>query len=352
MRDNLWLACRPRSELKHGRAHAEDLQAGDQAPLFDPRHQTSTNRQPGRSPKPHSAPRPKLWPLSTYDTQVRLFLIPFFLGSFFLIVLPALITVGIAFTKYNAIQPPTWTGLDNFRMLLASPLARLSLQISLQFIFLAVPLRLLGALLMALLLQARGRLFGGLRAAVYLPTILPEGAFALIWLWILNPLYGPLNAVLGTLGLPTPDWLLDPSTARMSFVLMALFTIGEGMVVLLIGLKTIPRVYYEVARVDGANAWQSFLRITLPLLTPWLLILTFRDIVVSLQNTFTPSFVMTYGGPYYATTFVPLLLFELAFDRFDFGAAAAMTVVLYLLTTLLVIGIVNVVGLNRHDDVI
>jgi len=283
---------------------------------------------------------------------VRLFLLPFLLGSLLLIVLPALITVGVAFTRYNAIQPPVWVGLDNFRTLWNSPLARLSLRSSLQFIFLAVPLRVLGALALAMLLQPAGRLFGSLRAAVYLPTIIPEGAFALIFLWILNPLYGPLNAVLGGLGLPTPDWLLSPTTARLSFVLMALFTIGEGMVVLLVGLKTIPKIYYEVAKVDGAGAWQSFWRITLPLLTPWLLVLTFRDIVVSLQNTFTPSFVMTYGGPYYATTFIPLLLFELAFDLFDFGAAAAMMVVMYILTGLLVIGIINLVGLNTRDDVI
>ena len=283
---------------------------------------------------------------------MRLFLLPFLLGSLLLIVLPALITVGVAFTRYNAIQPPVWVGLDNFRTLWNSPLARLSLRSSLQFIFLAVPLRVLGALALAMLLQPAGRLFGSLRAAVYLPTIIPEGAFALIFLWILNPLYGPLNAVLGGLGLPTPDWLLSPTTARLSFVLMALFTIGEGMVVLLVGLKTIPKIYYEVAKVDGACAWQSFWRITLPLLTPWLLVLTFRDIVVSLQNTFTPSFVMTYGGPYYATTFIPLLLFELAFDLFDFGAAAAMMVVMYILTGLLVIGIINLVGLNTRDDVI
>ncbi|MFZ1595801.1 MAG: sugar ABC transporter permease [Anaerolineae bacterium] len=310
-----------------------------------------TNSRPANVKNPNAAPGSGTWSLSAYETQARLFLIPFFLGSLILIVLPALITLGVAFTKYNAIQPPTWVGLNNFRALLASPLARLSLRISLQFIFLAVPLRLLGALLMALLLQQSGRLFGGLRAAVFLPTILPEGAYALIWLWILNPLYGPLNAVLHAVGLPTPDWLLDPATARMSLVLMSLFTIGEGMVLLLVGLKTIPRVIYEAARVDGANAWQSFWRISLPLLTPWLLLLTFRDIVVTLQNTFTPSFVMTYGGPYYATTFVPLLVFELAFDLFDFGLAAAMTVILYLLTSLLVVGIVNLVGLNRHDDI-
>lgn len=304
-------------------------------------------------PSPSHVRRPfSRWSPTSFDGQVRLFLLPFLLGSLVLIVLPALITVGVAFTKYNAIQPPVWVGLDNFRTLWNSPLARLSLRSSLQFIFLAVPLRVLGALALAMLLQPAGRLFGGLRAAVYLPTIIPEGAFALIFLWILNPLYGPLNAVLGGLGLPTPDWLLNPTTARLSFVLMALFTIGEGMVVLLVGLKTIPKVYYEVARVDGAGAWQSFWRITLPLLTPWLLVLTFRDIVVSLQNTFTPSFVMTYGGPYYATTFIPLLLFELAFDLFDFGAAAAMMVVMYILTGLLVIGIINLVGLSNRDDVV
>ena len=311
----------------------------------------STNLQPaGR----HSQPvlRSGAWSLPRYEAQVRLFLVPFFLGSLILIVLPALITLGVAFTKYNAIQPPTWVGLDNFRALLASPLARLSLRISLQFIFLAVPLRLLGALFLALLLQPAGRLFGGLRAAVFLPTILPEGAYALIWLWILNPLYGPMNAVLHAVGLPTPPWLLNPDTARMSLALMSLFTIGEGMVMLLVGLKTIPNVIHEAARVDGASAWQSFWRISLPLLTPWLLLLTFRDIVVSLQNTFTPSFVMTYGGPYYATTFAPLLLFELAFDLFDFGLAAALAVVLYLLTSLLVMGIMNLVGLNQHDDVV
>ncbi len=313
----------------------------------------TANTPPSIAPASHADyRRPSRWSLRSFDGQVRLFLLPFLLGSLVLIVLPALITIGVAFTKYNAISAPTWVGLDNFRTLLNSPLARLSLRSSLQFIFLAVPLRVLGALLLALLLQPAGRLFGGLRAAAYLPTIIPEGAFALIFLWILNPLYGPLNAVLGALGLPTPDWLLDPTTARLSFVLMALFTIGEGMIVLLVGLKTIPKVYYEVARVDGAGAWQAFWRITLPLLTPWLLILTFRDIVVSLQNTFTPSFVMTYGGPYYATTFIPLLLFELAFDLFDFGAAAAMMVVMYILTALLVIGIINLVGLSNRDEII
>jgi multiple sugar transport system permease protein len=289
--------------------------------------------------------------LTSYDGQVRLFLLPFFLGSILLVALPALVTVGIAFTHYNAIEPPQWAGVENFRRLFNSPLARLSVRSSLEFLFLAVPSRLLGALCMALLLQRGGRLFSGARAAVYLPTIIPEGAYALIWLWILNPLFGPLNLLIGWLGLPQPQWLVEAGPTRMAFVLMACFTMGEGMIVLLVGLRTIPKALYEAARVDGAGLLRSFLHITLPLLTPWLLLLTLRDLVVSLQNTFIGSFVITYGGPYYATTYVPLLLYELAFDFFDFGMAAALLVVSYILTGILVIGIINLVGLDRQDHV-
>lgn len=289
--------------------------------------------------------------LTSYEGQVWLFLLPFLLGSFLLIVLPALVTIGIAFTHYNAIEPPRWAGLDNFRRLLESPLAWLSLRSSLEFLFLAVPSRLLGALGMALLLQRGGRFFIGSRAAAYLPTIIPEGAYALLWLWILNPLFGPINLALGWLGLPQPQWLVESGPTRMAFVLMALFTIGEGMVVLLVSLRTIPKAYYEAARVDGAGMLYTFIWITLPLLMPWLLLLTLRDLVVSLQNTFIASFVITYGGPYYATTYVPLLLYELAFDFFDFGMAAALLVVSYIATGMLVVGIINLVGLDRQGHV-
>jgi multiple sugar transport system permease protein len=304
-----------------------------------------------QSAQPAARRRSLRWFLASYDGQVRLFLLPFLLGSLLLVALPALVTVVIAFTQYNAIEPPRWVGLDNFRRLLESPLARLSLRTSLQFLFLAVPLRLLGALGMALLLQSTGRFFAGSRAAAYLPTIIPEGAYALLWLWILNPLFGPLNLALGWLGLPQPQWLVEPEPTRMAFVLMALFTIGEGMVVLLVGLRTIPKAYYEAARVDGAGALTTFARITLPLLAPWLLLLTLRDLVVSLQNTFIASFVMTYGGPYYATTYIPLLLYELAFDFFDFGLAAALLVVSYIVTAMLVVGIVNLAGLDEQGHV-
>jgi multiple sugar transport system permease protein len=125
---------------------------------------------------------------------------------------------------------------------------------------------------------------------------------------------------------------------------MMLFTIGEGFIVMLAGLQSIPRAYYESARVDGASSWQAFWRITFPLVLPWLLLLSFRDLIVSMQNTFTPSFVMTYGGPYYATTYAPLLIYELAFDFLDFGMAAAALLVTYVIILMIIGGVMNIIS--------
>jgi multiple sugar transport system permease protein len=258
--------------------------------------------------------------------------------------------MAVAFTEYNSIGVPTWVGLENFTRLVRSDYVRISLYNTAIFVSLAVPLRLAGALGLALLLHQKGRLYGWYRAAVYLPTIIPEVAYALIWLWIFNPLYGPLNLALSWMGLSPPSWLADPVTARLAIVLMLSFQIGEGFVVLLAGLQTIPKSFYESARVDGASGWQTFTRITLPLLAPWLLILTFRDLILSLQNTFTPSFVLTYGGPYYATTFAPLLIYEIAFDFFDFGLAAALLLLIYLVMAIIVLTVLNLVQSRTEFD--
>lgn len=276
-----------------------------------------------------------------YRAQLRLFLIPYLLGTFLLFVIPALATIAIAFTDYNTLRPPVWVGLGNFLRIFQSDITRLSLRSSLIFVALAVPLRLLAAFGMALLLQGQHRLFGVYRSAVYLPTVIPEAAYALIWLWIFNPLYGPLNAILSWSGLPAPAWLAQEETARLAIVIVATFQMGEGFIVLLAGLQNIPRALYEAAKVDGAGGWQMFLRITLPLMLPWLLLLTFRDLIMSLQNSFTPSFVMTYGGPYYATTFVPLLIYELAFDLRDLGLASAITLLIYVASLLAILVMVR-----------
>ncbi len=284
---------------------------------------------------------------TSYQKQLRWMLGPYLWGTVVLIVIPALATAVIAFTHYTTLESPTWVGLQNFRDLFANDYARYAVFNSLFFVAFAVPLRILSAFFFALLLQHRARFFGFYRTAVYLPTIIPEAAYALVWLWVFNPVYGPLNLILGTFGLPTPAWLADPILARLAIVILSVFQMGEGFIVLLVGLQSIPRAFYESASIDGATRAQSFWRITLPLITPWLLILLFRDLLASLQNTFTPSYILTYGGPYYATTFIPLVVYELGFDFFEFGMAAALLLLTYMGIGALILAILNISGLNK-----
>jgi len=270
-------------------------------------------------------------------TRVYIFLTPYLLGSLLLILLPAGLSFYIAFTKYNGISDPVVVGWENLQFLRSEPLFKVALINSLLFISAAVPLRVFGALLLALFYNRSGRGIGLYRAAVYLPTVIPDAAFALTWTWILNPIYGPLNALIRTFGIPAPGWLADSAWALPALILMSLFQIGEGFVLLLVGLRHIPPETYDAARVDGASRWKTLTTITLPLLSPWLVILTVRDVVLTFQNTFAPAYLMTRGGPYYATFFLPQMVYESAFDGLRFGLAAAVMLLIFIYTLLLVL---------------
>jgi multiple sugar transport system permease protein len=278
----------------------------------------------------------KLQTLTSHHRRQSLALLtPYLLGTLLLIALPAGISFALAFTRFNGVTPPVFNELQNFQYLRLEPLAWVAILNSLLFIIQAIPLRILAALALALLLNRPRRGIGFYRAAAYLPTVIPDAAFALTWTWILNPIYGPLNLILTALGLPAPAWLVDQNWALRGLVLMSLFQIGEGFVILLAGLRHIPREYYEAARIDGASGLQQFASITLPLLSPWLILLSIRDIALSFQNTFTPATIMTRGGPYYATFFAPLMIYEEAFDNFRFGTGSALMLIIFAATLLL-----------------
>lgn len=279
-------------------------------------------------------------------------LAPFLLGTLALVVAPAALSLALAFTGYDGLSPPEWRGLANFRGLLRDELFHAAARNSLVFVAVSVPLRVLVALALALLLAAPRRGVALYRAAVYLPTIVPSPAYALAWLWIFNPVVGPLNLVLGALGLPTPAWLADGQTALAALVLMSLFQIGEGLVLLLAGLQETPRAYYDAAAIDGAGALAALRHITLPLLAPWVLLLAIRDIIASAQSTFAPALLMTGGGPYYATLFVPLLMYETAFDRFRFGEGSAMMLLVFVgVAALIALAHVALGGWGYDDEV-
>jgi multiple sugar transport system permease protein len=267
-----------------------------------------------------------------YQNYSALLLLPYLTGTFFLITIPLILSLLLSFFTYDGLSAPVWSGWANFRDALQEPLFKIALVNSVNFIYLAVPLRLLAALGLALLFSRPRPGVGLYRAMIYLPTVVPETAYALLWLWILNPLYGPLNQILRSLGLPAPAWLVNEKTALPALVMMTLFTIGEGFVILLAALKSTPREIYDAAWVDGSGRWHAFLHITLPLLKPWLILLVVRDVILAFQTTFTPAYIMTRGGPYYATLFLPVLAFEEAFDRLRFGVGSVIVLLMVLFT--------------------
>jgi multiple sugar transport system permease protein len=269
---------------------------------------------------------------------LALMLAPYVLGLALLIFVPALVTFGLALFEYDLITSPDWAGTANFRELWTDDLFRRSVRNSLMFVAAAMPLRLLGAVLLALLLHRQFRGASAYRAAVYLPTVVPDVAYALLWLWIINPLYGPLNLVLGAVGGPTPQWLTDPSDARWAVVLMSLFQIGEGFVVALAVRQSLSGDLYELAEVEGARPWYVFGRVTLPLMAPALALLLFRDTIFSFQANFVPALVIFDGGPPpYATTYLPLFVYTNAFEYLRYGYAAAATLVMFAVTALIVV---------------
>ncbi len=301
---------------------------------------------PARLRPAASAPR---WQRQQQAALIGL-LLPFLIGAVVLVLLPGLLALGLSFTYFDGLSAPSWWGLRNYRMFYLDPLERIAVTNSLYFTLLAVPLRVLGALGLALLLRRPGRGVGFYRAAVYLPTVIPDVAYALIWLWVFNPLYGPLNLILAALGLPQPAWLAEAESAKLVFVFMSLFQIGEGFVVLLAGLQTIPTEYADAATVDGAGPFAYFRYVTLPLLAPWLVLLTVRDLIWSFQYTFTPSLLMTRGDPYHATLFLPLLSFEETFANLRFGMGAAILVVMFACSFALVLAFYAVARrLTRAD---
>lgn len=271
------------------------------------------------------------------DARAALLLAPYVGGVLLLVVVPAAITFGLSLFRYDLLTDPAFVLFDNFSELLDDPIFHRALTNSLIFIAFAVPLRLLGALGMALLLHRSFRGAGAARTSVYLPTVVPDIAYALLWLFLLNPLYGPMNVTLGALGLPEPSWFTTDAGAMAAVILMSCFTIGEGFIVALATRQELPEELYEIADLEGSSPLHTLRRVTLPLMAPTLALLAFRDTAFSLQATFVPALIVTQGGPDRATTFLPLLIYDNAFENLRYGYAAAMTLTMFVITALIVL---------------
>ena len=225
-----------------------------------------------------------------------------------------------------------FVGLENYTRLLRDPLFWKVLRNTLVFVVIGVPLTLAAALGGALLVNSKlARLRGLYRTVFFSPVVTTLVAVAVVWRYLYHPRYGLINQMLGLIGLPAIDWLGNPAWATVAITLLAVWrSFGYGLVIYVAGLQAIPESLYEASQLDGAGPWRQLRDITLPLLMPTTLFVAVLT-TVSLFQIFAEPYVMTRGGPLYATTSITLLMYEQGFRWWNLGAAAAIAFVLFAL---------------------
>jgi len=278
-----------------------------------------------------AAARSRLRPSGLLAVENRdgwLFAAPFLLGVLAFWAGPMLYSLFLVTQDWNMMSPSKWAGLDNFSRLFSDELVGVSLWNTAYYTFLGVPLRLMAAfaLAMALNQQIVGR--SVFRTVFYLPSITPTVASAVIWVQMLNPEFGVVNNILGSFGIPPVAWLTDPPFAKPAFILMSLWGIGPMMVIFLAALQNLPPELLEAAQIDGADAWQRFRNVTVPLVSS-VTLFNFTMGIISSFQVFAASFVMTRGGPQNATLFMVLYIYDSAFRFYRMGYAAVLAWMLF-----------------------
>jgi multiple sugar transport system permease protein len=261
---------------------------------------------------------------------------------------PLLASLYYSFTYYPLLAKPSWVGLQNYTTaFFKDRIFWLSSWRTLLWAITTVPLGIIGSFFAALLLNRAVPLKTFWRVLFFLPSLTPEVAAAMLWLWILHPDVGIVNSSLKAwLGIRGPDWLASSSWALPSLVIISLWT-GIGsirMLIFLAGLQGVPQELYDASVVDGANWWQKIRHVTLPMISPTILLNLILGIIGSLQ-VFGLAFVTTGGGPAYATYFYGLHLYETAFRSFDMGYGSALA--WFLFTLILVLTLVQI-SLSRR----
>jgi len=244
-------------------------------------------------------------------------------------------TFVLSFYDWHLIRPlKPFVGLANYRDLLQDENFLLALRNTTLFALFVVGASVVLGLALAVVLAGKLRFTAAYQAIYFLPVITPMVPMAIAWKWIFDARYGILNYLLSWLGVPPVGWLTSPDVAMWSIILMSVWKVlGYNMVLLLVGLKSIPTTYYEAASLDGAAGWRMFWRITLPLLRPILLFVIVIS-TINAYNVFTQVYVMTQGSQAAPGAPVRVLVFDIyqnGFQFFKMGYASAEAVVLTLI---------------------
>jgi multiple sugar transport system permease protein len=257
-----------------------------------------------------------------------LFLSPALLGFLVFFLWPTLRGFYLSLTEYSLLQPPEFIGLDNYQELVKDPQFWNSLKVTLEYVFINIGLQTTLALGLAVLLH---RLTAStlLRGVVLLPYLIANVVVALLWYWMADYNLGVLNQVLGWLNIGPIAFFGDSNLAIPTIAFVNVWRhLGYTALLIFAGLQTIPKDVYEAASMDGATEWQTFRRITMPLLRPVLFLVLMLTVIGSWQ-IFDTVAVTTRGGPVNATRVIQYYIYDRAFTRYDFGYASAVSVVLF-----------------------
>lgn len=265
------------------------------------------------------------------------FILPFIIGFLAFIALPMLLSLGFSFTRFNILQSPVFIGLENYKTMFTSdPKFWKVFGVTMRYVVFSVPLRLLMALLVAMLLVKTSRLSGFYRAIYYLPSIIGSSvAVAVLWKRMFSS-DGVINALLQAVNIDSKvAWLGRTDTALGVLIILAVWQFGSSMLIFLSGLKQIPLSLYEAARVDGANGVHRFFKITLPMLTPTIFFNLVNQVILGFM-AFTQSYIITQGKPKDSTLFYAVYMYQNSFtySKMGYGCAMAwfMVIVVSLIT--------------------
>ncbi|WP_375340419.1 carbohydrate ABC transporter permease [Lacrimispora amygdalina] len=276
--------------------------------------------------------------LNKESTAGVVFSLPFIIGFLLFMVVPMGISFYYSLCDYNILSPPVFTGLNNYiKMFNDDNVFYKTIGVTFYFAFVSVPLRLIFALMVALLLLKSSKATGFYRAFYYLPSII-GGSVAVSILWKrMFATDGVVNLLLGILGIHTNfAWLGNNKTAIWTLIILAIWQFGSSMLIFLSSLKQIPVSLYEASRVDGANKFSQFFKITLPLLTPTI----FFNLVMQMINgflAFTQCFIITQGKPLNSTLFYTVYMYQQSFEFYNTGYGAALAWVMLLLISVITV---------------
>lgn len=258
-----------------------------------------------------------------------LFISPWIIGFLAFYAGPALISLLMSFTKWNIVSDPVWIGLDNYKEIFTGDTKFWnSVFVTMKYAAMYIPLMTILSIITAMALNSKIRGIGFFRTLFYLPTIAPAIAASLIFMWILQPTYGLLNVLLSYLGVDGPNWFKDPQFALWGIIMIAMWRLGGSAIIYLAGLQNIPEQLYDACDIDGANAWQRFWNVTIPMLSP---ILFFQIIVelIGVFQTFTPAYVVSqsngYAGPIKELYFYMLYVYVKGWQNLQMGYASALS---------------------------